>query len=153
MGTTARVTPLRTVLDTNVVAAALLFAGGRMVWLRVAWQAGRIVPLGSRETVRELLRVLGYPKFRLTATEREELLADYLPYVETVALPEAGEPLPECRDRADLPFLALARAANADALVTGDEDLLALAGQFAVPILTPAELRQRLTGAETAEGA
>jgi len=52
--------------------------------------------------------------------------------------------VPPCRDPFDRPFLELALAAKADALLTGDEDLLALAGVFAVPILAPAAFRERI---------
>ena len=42
-------------------------------------------------------------------------------------------------------FLALAKQSYADALVTGDSDLLELAGSFDVPIFKPADLRQQFT--------
>ena len=135
--------PVRTVLDTNVLVSALLFPKGTVSWLRDAWRSRVIVPLASRETVSELLRVLGYPKFGLTDREREDLLADYLPYCESVLVDEP-QALPDCRDPFDRPFLALAVAGEADAFVTGDADLLALASAFAVPILTPRSLREHL---------
>jgi len=49
------------------------------------------------------------------------------------------------RDPLDQSVLKLALAAKTDALITGDRDLLALAGAFAVPILAPAALRNRLS--------
>ncbi len=104
------------------------------------------VRLASRETASELLRVLGYPKFDLAAADCDDLLADYLPWCETVTIPTPPPVVPQCRDPFDRPFLDLAVAGGADALVTGDRDLLALAGVFAVPILTPAEMRNRLSG-------
>ncbi len=83
---------VRVVLDTNVVLSALLFPSGRLAWLREAWQVGRVVPVVCRETTAELLSALAYPKFRLSVEEREELLADFLPYVEVVALPNPWPP-------------------------------------------------------------
>ena len=136
--------PLRTVLDTNVLVSALLFPEGSASWLRRMWRSGAVVPLVSRETASELVRVLGYPKFSLTRDEREDLLADYLPYCEPVVV-EEPLPLPDCRDPFDRPFLALAVSGQADALVTSDADLLALAPDFAVPIMTPSELKERLS--------
>jgi len=133
----------RVVFDTGVVVSALVFRGGQLDWLREDWQEGRAVPLLSRATANELLRVLSYPKFRLTGAEREELLAEYLPYAETIATPRARTRLPGCRDPADRMFLELALAARADALVTGDADLLALAADFAVPILSPSAWHER----------
>lgn len=134
----------RLVLDTNTVVSALLFPNGRLTWLRLAWQARRFIPLVSRDTAAELVRVLAYPKFKLSSADREELLADYLPYCEVVAVPEIQENLPECRDAGDMPFLQLALAAKADALVSGDADLLELKPLFSVPILLPSELQESI---------
>lgn len=117
----------RAVLDTNVVLSALVFGGGPTALVRQAWQAGRLQPLASTATAQELIRVLAYPKFKLTADEQRELLADYLPYAEVVTIPEPPPRVPDCRDPHDLPFLHLAAAGKADMLVTGDADLLALA--------------------------
>ena len=128
--------PTRAVLDTNVVLSALVFTAGSTARLRQAWQQGRCLPLVSSATVQELVRVLAYPKFGLDATEREELLADYLPYAEVVQLPSPPPVVPECRDPNDLPFLHLASAGKAQALITGDKDLLVLAGQLPFCIIT-----------------
>ena len=138
-----RMSPPRLVLDTNVLLSALLFHAGSLSWLRIAWQSKTIRPLASRDTTEELIRVLSYPKFLLTAGEREDLLGDYLPWCEAVTVPKRIK-VPDCRDPLDRPFLELALAAKANALVTGDKDLLVLADVFAVPILMPATFRDRL---------
>ena len=138
-----RVTP-RIVLDTNTLVSALLVREGRLGWLRRAWQAGHLTPLACRATLTELMRVLAYPKFRLGREEIEELLADFVPYAETAPNPDVSLAGLRCRDPDDQVFLALAIVAGADALVTGDRDLLDLAPTAPVPILTPAGLRQRL---------
>ena len=143
MGSSVYMTGLRLVLDTNVLLSALLFPTGSLSWLRHAWQSEAVHPLASRDTTAELLRVLYYPKFRLTDDEREDLLADYLPWCETVIVSKPPV-VPECRDSSDRPFLELALVGQADALVTGDDDLLALASAFSVPILTPNATRDRL---------
>ena len=139
-------TPLRVVLDTNVLVSALLFPQSSLSWLRAGWQSGVLVPLAGRETTKELLRVLCYPKFRLTEVEREDALADCLPWCETMTV-GADVAVPDCRAPFDRPFLALALSGRADALVTGDGDLLALAPVFPVSILTPAALKRLLHGA------
>ena len=72
------------VLDTNTVLSALVFAHGRLSTLRLAWQNARCLPLVSQVVASELIRVLAYPKFKLSADEQRELLADYLPYCRTV---------------------------------------------------------------------
>lgn len=129
----------RVVLDTNCLVSALLFSTERCAWLRTAWQNRRFTPLADQRCAGELLRVLGYPKFKLSADEQESLLADYLPYAESVAIEALPAGLPEVRDADDVIFLALAVAGHADVLVSGDRDLLTLKGIFSVPILTVAE--------------
>lgn len=123
--------PVRVVLDTNVVLSALVFGGGAAAKVRHAWQEGLIIPLASTATIQELVRVLAYPKFRLSAHDQQELLADYLPFVDVVRIPEPPPKVPDCRDTMDLPFLYLARTGKARVLVSGDKDLLAIAEDFA----------------------
>ncbi len=128
--------PPRVVIDTNLVLSALVFAGGRLAPLRLAWQGQQLLPLVSSATAAELIRALAYPKFKLNSIEQEELLADYLPYCKTVRIPSPPPTTPACRDALDVPFLQLALAGKADALVTGDKDLLSLAEKFSCPILS-----------------
>lgn len=128
--------PLRVVLDTNLVLSALVFQQGRLAPMRMLWREGLIIPLVSQTTAAELIRALGYPKFRLARAEQEELLADYLPYCTMVSIAHPPPTTPECRDPADVPFLQLALAGMADALVTGDKDWLVLASVFTCRIMS-----------------
>ena len=123
-------TAVRVVLDTNVVLSALVFRGGAAAQVRQAWQGGQVLPLASTTTVRELVRVLAYPKFRLSQAEQDELLADYLPYAETVRITQPPPKVPDCRDVLDLPFMHLAVVGKAQVLVSGDRDLLAISAEF-----------------------
>ena len=136
--------PPRVVIDTNLVLSALVFAQGRLTPLRQAWQSTRCQPLVSSVTAAELIRVLAYPKFKLTAADQQELLADYLPYCSTVRMPDQPPETPACRDPFDLPFLQLAIAGKAEYLISGDQDLLCLADQFACPILTADQFMKKL---------
>jgi len=84
--------------------------------------------------------VLGYPKFGLSLQDREELLAEYLPYCRII---EPAKKCPVmCRDAKDQPFLDLAQSAKADLLVSGDRDLLVLAGQTSFQVVTPEAYRR-----------
>lgn len=104
-------------------------------------------PLVSRHTVEELIRALAYPKFRLEPEDVESLLAEYLPFTETVeAWVVSAADVPACRDPDDREFLALASAGGADLLVTGDGDLLELAGQVSFRIVRPSVARDLLDG-------
>jgi putative PIN family toxin of toxin-antitoxin system len=129
--------PPRVVLDTNVVLSALIFGSGPAALVRTGYQSRRFVPLASTATAQELMRVLAYPKFKLSTAEQAELLADFMPWVEVVGIPAPPPKVPACRDPLDLPFLHLAVAGKARALVSGDRDLLTLAGTRGVcPILS-----------------
>lgn len=133
---------MRVVFDTNTVVSALLF-GGAMSWLIDHWRSRGSVPLISRATADEFLRVLHYSKFGLPDVEIEALAARYLPFAERVEVDEGAFVLPICRDPKDRMFLALAEAGRADMLVTGDRDLLALRGQTRFPVETPDQYRAR----------
>ena len=117
----------------------LLFAQGRLARLRLAWQQADFQPLASTATTQELVRTLAYPKFKLTAEDQRELLADYLPYCMPISTPAKPPRTPPCRDPFDVPFLQLAITGNADFLVTGDKDLLSLTGRIRCPIVTAEE--------------
>jgi putative PIN family toxin of toxin-antitoxin system len=60
----------------------------------------------------------------------------------------ATRPPPQlrCRDKDDLGVLACALASGADVLVTGDRDLLVLAGKTEIRIVDPRELWTLLRG-------
>ena len=133
---------MRLALDTNVLVSVLVFVGS-LYWIQESWQAGLIVPLESQQTTVELIGVLSYSRFNLNSAELESVLEDYLPWAEVVDVP-GGLDVPDPRDPNDRPFLELALAGQADALVTGDNDLLVLSSGFSLPIITPRELRERL---------
>ncbi len=132
----------RIVFDTSVVVSAVVLQSGRLAWLRAHWSDGGCIPLISGDTAAELIRILGYRKFRLETQRRDELLADYLPYCEIVDITETCSVL--CRDPNDQPFLDLAQSGKADSLVSGDRDLLVLAGQTRFAVETPEAYRVRV---------
>lgn len=119
-------TPVRVVLDTNCLVSALIFSHGKAGQLRAAWQRGDIVPIVCRETVTELIRVLGYPKFKLEQEDIENLLADILPWAETVTINTIHDAVELLRDKDDAVFIHLAQASSAAFLVSGDKHLLEL---------------------------
>lgn len=135
----------RVVLDTNCIVSALIFSKKKMAWLRHSWQSGEIVPLVSQDTAHELLKVLAYPKFKLSSLEQALLLADFLPYAETVTALHTRRKLPVIRDHTDQMFLTLAVAGKAEVLVTGDNDLLVIQDSFKTPpIMSLSEFEQWL---------
>jgi uncharacterized protein len=133
----------RVVFDTTTVVSALLFAHGRLSWLRQHWRERGCVPLISRATAAELTRVLRYPKFGLSTDDARELLAEYLPYCEVIELAERCASV--CRDKDDQIFLDLAQSGRAGLLVSGDQDLLMMAGQTTFLIEAPEEYRRGIS--------
>jgi uncharacterized protein len=119
---------LRVVLDTNTVVSALVLRSTAMRPVMLLWQQRRIQPVVSKPMVQELMRVLAYPKFRLTELEIESLLADYLPYCEVVQVEGHFNTLhvATCRDPKDQMFLNAAQIADVRYLVTGDAELHAV---------------------------
>lgn len=123
----------RVVPDTNILVSALLF-GGRLDALIGRWKSGELIPLFSRATFAEFRRVLAYPRFGLTRPEINALIEEeILPWCEVV---ETGEEIRGvCRDPGDDIFLSCAVAAGADAIVSGDRDLLDRGAFRGIPIL------------------
>ena len=131
------VSPVRIVIDTNVLLSGFLF-GGAPERIRDLWVSGRLVPLLSRETFAEFSRVLAYPKFRLTQAEITLIVEEeLLPYAEV--LEATFDTSGVCRDPHDDKFLSLAASGRADYLITGDQDLLVLQSFKKVRIVTVSE--------------
>ena len=125
------------VIDTNVLVSRLLFCGkpGEFVEL---WKNRRIQPYISKAMVDELVRVLAYPKFQLTADEIDYLLySEILPYFEVTTTRDG--PIVVKVDPQDDIFLRCAEAAEAKFVVTGDRHLLSLKTYRKISILTPAQ--------------
>ena len=120
--------PVRVVIDTNVVVSSIVFRTGRLAWIRQALGSS-LTPVVSSETLEELVRVLAYPKLGLSVEQQKTALTFYMEHAEIHAEPRPRSKLPKCRDLNDEMFLRLAYAAKVDAIVTGDDDLLALAGE------------------------
>jgi putative PIN family toxin of toxin-antitoxin system len=125
---------VRAVLDPNVLIAALLSRRGAPAQIVARWLAGEFELVVSEALLAELARALAYPKVRNRVTEGEASVFVGL-------LREAGRlaPDPEASahhsaDPGDDYLLALAHTERA-VLVSGDQHLLALAGEL--PILTP----------------
>lgn len=136
--TPVKSTPPIVVLDTNTVLSSLLFSQNKLSQMRMLWQSKKITPVASKATVSELIRVLAYPKFKLSSLEQQNLLGEYLPYVKTIKKVQKLTDVNVCRDINGVMFLELALAGNADYLVTGDKDLLVLQQHFNFQIITPA---------------
>ncbi len=116
---------VRVVLDPALVLRALLRSDETARQLRAAWQQGFIRPLISAADAAQLVRALAYPPLGLSAAEREELLADYLPYVDAVRADSLARGAVPRLDPVQVQQIQLARHGQARWLITASEDLLA----------------------------
>jgi putative PIN family toxin of toxin-antitoxin system len=128
---------LKVVIDTNVVISALLF-GGEPAKQIALWQRGNIKPAASKEIINEYLRVLTYPKFKLSEEEINYLLyQEIIPYFDVIDV----QPGPRIikKDPEDDKFIRCALAANVKYIISGDQHLLELKEYRKIKILTPAD--------------
>jgi len=124
--------PQKVVFDTNVLLSALLFTG-RASEIISLLENNIIIMVISKEILEEYIRALAYPKFSLTEEEIKSLVGEIiLPLAKTVRSSELLEGV--CRDKEDDKFLACAKAAKADVVVSGDKDLLVLKEFEGIPI-------------------
>ena len=136
---------MRVVLDTNVVASALLWGGTPERLIELAGE-GTLDLATSEALLAELAGILGRPKFAHKLRQKNlsavEIVARYRELTETV---EAA-PIEEARlrDPDDAAILACALAARAEAIVSGDADLHALGNYQGIPILSPDQCLQRI---------
>jgi putative PIN family toxin of toxin-antitoxin system len=126
----------RLVVDTNVVLSGLLFAGS--IPSRVLQDVQGSVILASNATRLELAEVAERTRFdRYVEREvRRRLVAEYLRATVIIEIPS---PIRACRDPKEDKFLEVAVHGRADAIITGDGDLLALNPFRGVAIFAPAD--------------
>jgi putative PIN family toxin of toxin-antitoxin system len=117
---------MRLVLDTNILLSALMVRGTPPDRLYEDWRQGRFQLASAEQQLEELKRVSRRPflQERLTASEIGRMVNDIR------RLATMCDPLPDVSaspDPNDDFLLAIAQAADADYLITGDKsDLLAL---------------------------
>lgn len=127
---------MRVVLDSNVLISALISAGSPPDLIYRAWREKRFTLVTSKTQLAEIRRASRYPKLQKLVPSREfgvlinrlhgALVLDKLPRVDLSS------------DSADNYLLAMAAAAQADFLVTGDsKDLLRIKKFARTRILTP----------------
>jgi uncharacterized protein len=139
---------MRAVLDTNVLLAGLLWRGPPYALLEQV-RSGALTFISSPELLAELAEVLARPKFDAivsrSQSSREQMLVQVRMLAEVMEPPPLPQPV--CRDPDDDAVLALAIAAQADLIVSGDDDLLSLNSFEGIQILSPALALQRVNDA------
>lgn len=127
----------RWVLDTNALISRLLLPTG-VAARAVDHALARGVVLVSEETMNELAEVISRPKFDryLSVADRVQFLRLFGGVARMVNITHR---VAACRDPKDDKFLHVALNGEAEAIVTGDRDLLVLHPFHGISILSPAD--------------
>lgn len=129
------------VIDTNLWVSRLLMPSGpaaKAVDHGLAWG----IPLMSEETLMELSDVLSRTKFDryVSRKDRQHFLRLLGGIVRVIPITQH---IAACRDPKDDKFLDVALSGEAQAILTGDQDLLELHPFHGVEILSPADFMKR----------
>ncbi len=121
------------VFDTSVLISAALGDGPCRQAFEEAQKIGQIVR--SEETFLELVHTLEKPRLQkyLNPNDKIDFLSNFLLLTKAITITEK---IYACRDPKDNIFLELIFSSKANALITGDGDLLVLDPFREIPILT-----------------
>jgi uncharacterized protein len=133
----------RVVLDTNTIVSGLGWGGAPAAVLDAAL-AGRFDLVTSPALLDELRRVLAYPKLQAVIGDADEFV-ELLALAAIVVTPTMTVEL--ARDPDDDRLIEAALAGEAEAIVTGDLDLLTLQRVGQIHIMNPRDfLESNLSG-------
>jgi putative PIN family toxin of toxin-antitoxin system len=137
---------LRVVLDTSVLVSTLLVPDGVPAKILTIWRANYFALFTSPAITDELSRIAALPRIRKKYNVTDQQVADLLGLLAEYATLVPGTasvtdaPL---RDPNDFIILAAAADAEADLLVTSDQDLLVLGTFRSTLIVSPREFVQQ----------
>ena len=136
---------MRSVVDTGVLVSALIRRQGTTGEVLRALRDGRFTIVYTTSIVVEIIDVLGRDPFRTKYNIQAEDITTLINLVRLRGdLVNPGRMLKVCRDPKEDKFLEAALAGEADAIVSGDADLLVLNPFENIPILRPFEFLARI---------
>ncbi|MCX6037954.1 MAG: putative toxin-antitoxin system toxin component, PIN family [Chloroflexi bacterium] len=135
---------MRSVIDTGVLVSALIRRQGTTGEVLRLLRDGQFTAVYSTDILVEIIDVLGRPALRA----KYHIEPDDIRVVINVIrlrgdLVITTRKVTACRDPKDDKFLEAALAGKADAIISGDADLLVLNPFEEIPILRPAEILAR----------
>lgn len=134
---------IRAVVDPNILISAMIAQGGPPAEIVRAWSDGAFEMVTSPRLIAELTEVLARPKFEPQAADgRAEAYVAAI-VAGSIRLEDPDKPPRISSDPDDDYLLALATAAGADAIVSGDRHLLELENP-PVPVQRAREFARRL---------
>ena len=138
--------PLVIVVDTYVYISGTILSRGNPFKILDAWRRLAHILVTSELIIAEVERALRSPRIQdrygVTGRDIARLLAS--PRTDALIVPGAQDVDGVSRDPDDDKVLACAMEAQADCIVTGDTDLLALGSHRGVEILSPREFLEPL---------
>lgn len=135
--------PRRVVIDPNVFISATITPNGSLGPIISLIDDGTLVPVVTQHLVDEVVDVLGRPKLSKYVMPGAGAAFEDQMHRLGQWHAEIDDPPAVTRDPKDDYLVAVARAAGADAITSGDDDLHA-APDLGVEVLTPRELLTRL---------
>jgi putative PIN family toxin of toxin-antitoxin system len=136
---------MRAVIDTNILVRAVIKPQGTVGPILLRLRRGDYTLLYSQPLLEELVDVLSRPRLRRKYGVNDDDIKTIISLIllrGEVVTPT--QPITVCRDPKDNKFLEAAVAGQAEAIVSGDEDLLILDPFVGIPILRSAAFLQRL---------
>ena len=130
---------MKVILDSNVLLSAMISPHAPPHMIYTAWRKGRLELVSCTHQINEIRRASRYPKLqRILQGHRVGTLINNLNRAHLVEV--SGQPDIEIADAHDAFLLAMAQAAEADVLVTGDRraGLLEIESYGRTRIMTPA---------------
>jgi len=135
---------MRVVLDTNILMSGLMLPDSIPGRILQAWRNAHFDLVLSEPMLKEITRVLNYPKIQKRLQWDQHQIEQYVLLLrfktDIVSLEGVDAHVPT--DPNDNMVLATLLASQADYLISGDSDLLNLSDKHA--IMTPAEFAQLL---------
>jgi putative PIN family toxin of toxin-antitoxin system len=129
---------MRAVIDTNILIRAVIRPQGTVGPVLLRLRQAEYTLLYAWESLEELIDVLNRPrirdKYRLSDQDIQTVIGLLLVRGEGVT---PTERIRSCRNPKDDKFLETAVAGEADVIVSGDQDLLALHPFAGIPIVPP----------------
>lgn len=141
---------MKVLFDTNVLLAAFLTEG--LCWKLLLKANRKEFSLFTSPYILNEFEDKLYKKFTFTKDEAHEAINIIMEVAQSVDHKEKGIHVKGvCRDKNDDDILASAIASEADYLITGDSDLLALKKYKNIKILNPREFELLLVNIEIRE--
>lgn len=130
---------LRAVLDTNIVVSGTISSSGAPYDVLEAWRHRRFVLTTSPPILKEIRRVFEYPRIKNSYDLDAKTVKAIIARLSKYAAVTPGELTVNLvhDDPGDNMFLACAKEAEADFIVTGDAHLLDIKSFEGIPIVSP----------------